>query len=38
MPLQRPADSAYTETKWPFIARVLQTKGLHLGTDAQRLV
>jgi GrpB-like predicted nucleotidyltransferase (UPF0157 family) len=31
-------ESAYRETKWPFIARVLQTKGLYLGTDAQRLV
>lgn len=29
--------SAYTGTKWSFVARVLHTKGLHLETDAQRL-
>lgn len=30
--------SAYNETKWPFVARVLLTKGLHLEVDAQRLI
>lgn len=31
-------ESAYSETKWPLIARVLHVRGIHLGTDAQRLV
>ena len=30
--------SAYTETKWPFVARVLETKGLRLEADAHRLI
>ncbi len=32
------AVAPYSETKWPFVARALQAKGLHLETDAQRLI
>jgi len=32
------AATPYSETKWPFVARVLHARGLHLEADAQRLI
>ncbi len=32
------AVAPYSETKWPFVARVLEARGLHLEADAQRLI
>ena len=32
------AVAPYSDTKWAFVARVLEARGLHLEADAQRLI